>query len=292
MVLLSATRFRRADLHWPPSGRGPAPRAGLWQWGAEERARRLLWAWGRRWRRRRRRRRRSGASRRQRRRSRWGDGAGARGRRRTARLRGAWSGVCNAAASLPDAGGREDAEQVDERQQQEPGARVQLHRAATGRQRVHLHHPGQCRASLSAGPPRFQSLANLAHGRRPGVAPNPRALSAPDCGGPPGCRAPPPEPQSGAGHPELGSAAGRAPAFWTPNSSPALSRGEGASSWLPPVWGAPSAGVRREADRAVGSSPGRPVGGRSFGSSALQGRLAAFLISLVGRIMVYVIISP
>lgn len=50
--------------------------------------------------------RRSGASRRQRRRRGWGDGAGARGRRGAAGLRGAWSGVRSAAASLPAAGGR------------------------------------------------------------------------------------------------------------------------------------------------------------------------------------------
>lgn len=130
----------------------------------------MLWARGRRWRRRRRRRRRSWAGRRQRPRPGWGDGAGARGPRGAARLRGAWSGVRSAAASLPGAGGREDAEQVDERQQQEPGARVQLHRAAAGRQRVHLHHPGQCRAALSAGPPRPRASltwpAAAARGRR------------------------------------------------------------------------------------------------------------------------------
>lgn len=135
---------------WPPLASlrpSPRPTSRTRAVGrGAERVRRLLWAGGRRWRRRRR----SRAGRRQRRRSRWGDGAGAWGRRGAARLRGAWSGVRSAAASLPEAGGWEDAEQVDERQQQEPGARVQLHRAAAGRQRVHLHHPGQCRAA----PPR------------------------------------------------------------------------------------------------------------------------------------------
>lgn len=180
--------------------------------------------WGRRWRRRR-----SGASRRQRRRPGCGDGAGARVRRGAARLSGASSGVRSTAASLPGAGGREDAEQVDERQQQEPGARVQLHRAAAGRQRVHLHHPGQCRRDpLVTGVwPTWPVTATSEW------LPHPKALSAPGCGGRPGCRAPLPEPLSAPGHWALGAASGQVPASRTPNSFPALSRVKSAPFWLP-----------------------------------------------------------
>jgi hypothetical protein len=134
--------------------------------------------------------RRSEASRRQRRQQRQGDGAGARDPRGAAGLRGAGSTVRSAAASLSGASGREDAEQVDERQQQEPGARIQLHSAAAGRQRVHLHHPGQRRAALPAGPPPLTSSRPSRPTSASWGSPQSRALSIPDCGGPHGCRAP------------------------------------------------------------------------------------------------------
>lgn len=212
----------------------------------------LALGWGRRWRTGRRRRKRSGASRRQRRRPGWGDGAGARVRRGAAPLRGAQSGVRSAAASLPGAaGGREDAEQVDERQQQEPGARVQLHRAAAGRQRVHLHHPGQCRAAPPAGPLRLPSLANLALscGRCP-ESPQTPALCPPlatEDGPVAGRLLPNPCPWPGTGR--FCAAAGRVAAFRIPNSFPALPRGKGASSWL------------LEPARVGGIVRGRPEGG-------------------------------
>lgn len=240
-----------------------------------KRAGRLLWAVGRRWRRRRRRRRRSWVSRRQRRRPRWGDGAGAWGRCGAAWLRGAWSGVRSAAASLPGAGGREDAEQVDERQQQEPGARVQLHRAAAGRQRVHLHHPGQCRAAPPAGPPRPPSLANLARARAslqtPALCPPLAAADGPGAGRL--CLSPSPGlgTRSSALLRGESSRSGPPP---RPLPSPEV-RTLYPGSLNPPVWGAPSSGVGREA-----LSPAAPSGGAGFDSLARQGRLAAFLTSL------------
>lgn len=60
-------------------------------------------------------------------------GRGARPQRRTARQRDVNGGSAGSARSAPRSPAREDAEQVDEWQQQEPGARVQLHRAAAGR---------------------------------------------------------------------------------------------------------------------------------------------------------------
>lgn len=48
--------------------------------------------------------------------------------------------------------GGQDAEPADERQQQEPGARVQLHRPPARRQRVLLHHPGGRGAGRGARP--------------------------------------------------------------------------------------------------------------------------------------------
>lgn len=63
-------------------------------------------------------------------------------------------------------------------------------------------------------------------------------------------------------------------------------------SWSPPEWGAPSTSVQREVGKIGGSFPGRPVAGRRLGLSGPARRLAGFsYLCLVGRIMVYVIIS-
>ena len=88
-----------------------------------------------------------------------------------------------------------------------------------------------------------------------------------------------------------------------PSSSPALSRGEGAPSWLlEPADGVSTFRGRPEGggeggipalSAAAPSGDGEVAGsGAGFGFLAGQGRLAAFLLSLTGRMMVYVIISP
>lgn len=292
LALPSVTRFRRADPHWPFFGRGPAPRAGHGEWGSEERERGACSGLG------------GGGG---------GEGggegggagpAGGSGRDRTgvmvqvpgarAELPG-WGAPGPGSAALPRlsrrrAAGREDAEQVDERQQQEPGARVQLHRAAAGRQRVHLHHPGQCRAALPAGPPRTLSLANLAPGRRPGSPQTPVLCPSLAAADGPGAERLRPRLSPGRG-------TGRtAQLRWVPPSrtpAPSLPSPRARAPYLGysslPGWGASSAGVRREAGRAGGSYPGRPVGGRRLRLSGQARTAGRRFLSLVGRIMLNVI---